>query len=99
MCRIFSIIRKAAVDQFPGQYKVATTLYQLIRLSVCLSDVDQANVVQYTAVSAFVFLRLFAPAILNPKLFGLRPEYAVSSAGIVCIMMMSSCRMWQWLEH
>ncbi|XP_065887330.1 ras GTPase-activating protein 3-like [Dysidea avara] len=54
MCRIFSIIRQAAVDQFP----------------------DQANVVQYTAVSAFVFLRLFAPAILNPKLFGLRPEYA-----------------------
>ena len=32
---------------------------------------------RYTAVSAFIFLRLFAPAILNPKLFGLRPEYAV----------------------
>ena len=33
--------------------------------------------IQYTAVSAFIFLILFAPAILDPKLFGLRPEYAV----------------------
>lgn len=39
--------------------------------------VGQSDTVRYTAVSAFVFLRLFAPAILNPKLFGLRPEYAV----------------------
>ena len=39
--------------------------------------IAEADVVRYTAVSAFVFLRLFAPAILNPKLFGLRPEYAV----------------------
>ena len=48
-----------------------------------MSGVDQANVVQYTAVSAFVFLRLFAPAILNPKLFGLRPEYAVSLSSVM----------------
>lgn len=41
-------------------------------------SIAQAEVVRYTAVSAFIFLRLFAPAILNPKLFGLRPEYAVS---------------------
>lgn len=34
--------------------------------------------VGYTAISAFVFLRFFAPAILNPKIFALRPENPVS---------------------
>ncbi|KXJ20396.1 Ras GTPase-activating protein 3 [Exaiptasia diaphana] len=31
--------------------------------------------VRYTAVSGFVFLRFFAPAILNPKLFQMRSEH------------------------
>lgn len=48
-----------------------------------MATLAQAEVVKYTAVSAFVFLRLFAPAILNPKLFGLRPEYAVGHHGDV----------------
>ena len=39
---------------------------------------DKADVVRYTAVSGFVFLRFFAPAILNPKLFNLRHENPVS---------------------
>ncbi|EGD79255.1 hypothetical protein PTSG_12971 [Salpingoeca rosetta] len=30
----------------------------------------------YTAVSGFVFLRFFAPAVLSPKLFGMREELA-----------------------
>ena len=34
--------------------------------------------VGYTAISGFIFLRFFAPAILNPKLFSLRPENPVS---------------------
>eukprot|EP00731_Ephydatia_muelleri_P039265 Em1303g1a len=37
---------------------------------------DDGDSVQYTAVSAFVFLRFFAPAILNPKLLNLRREFA-----------------------
>ena len=44
----------------------------------CLPHVDKADVVCYTAVSGFVFLRFFAPAILNPKLFNLRHENPVS---------------------
>ena len=32
----------------------------------------------YTSVSGFVFLRFFAPAILNPKLFQMRNEHPVS---------------------
>uniref|UniRef100_A0A1X7TCM3 Ras-GAP domain-containing protein n=1 Tax=Amphimedon queenslandica TaxID=400682 RepID=A0A1X7TCM3_AMPQE len=30
--------------------------------------------VQFNSISGFIFLRFFASAILNPKLFGLRPE-------------------------
>lgn len=51
MCRVFSMLKEAAVRRFP-----------------------EKDTVQYTAVSGFVFLRFFAPAILNPKLFNLRPE-------------------------
>lgn len=46
---------------------------------VCLSvsttdDLD----VRYTAVSSFIFLRFFAPAILSPNLFQLTPHHTVS---------------------
>eukprot|EP00063_Salmo_salar_P067255 XP_014042090.1 PREDICTED: ras GTPase-activating protein 3-like [Salmo salar] len=36
-------------------------------------QVDQD--VRYTAVSSFIFLRFFAPAILSPNLFQLRPHH------------------------
>jgi len=32
--------------------------------------------IRYSAVSGFIFLRYFCPAILGPKLFGLRTEFA-----------------------
>ena len=72
MCRVFNIIKQAAINHFPGNHYHITLMCYYLQ-----STVAQAEVVRYTAVSAFVFLRLFAPAILNPKLFGLRPEYAV----------------------
>ncbi|MGH0142059.1 UNVERIFIED_CONTAM: hypothetical protein FKN15_075224 [Acipenser sinensis] len=34
--------------------------------------------VRYTAVSSFIFLRFFAPAILSPNLFHLRPHHPAS---------------------
>uniref|UniRef100_A0A8C1NH45 RAS p21 protein activator 3 n=1 Tax=Cyprinus carpio TaxID=7962 RepID=A0A8C1NH45_CYPCA len=40
---------------------------------VCVSAVDPD--VRYTAVSSFIFLRFFAPAILSPNLFHLRPHH------------------------
>lgn len=43
-------------------------------LSAFLVDQD----VRYTAVSSFIFLRFFAPAILSPNLFHLRPHHPVS---------------------
>lgn len=42
---------------------------------VCAVDQD----VRYTAVSSFIFLRFFAPAILSPNLFQLRPHHPVKS--------------------
>eukprot|EP00049_Salpingoeca_infusionum_P016356 m.333656 g.333656 ORF g.333656 m.333656 type:complete len:778 (+) comp16064_c1_seq6:195-2528(+) len=35
-----------------------------------------SNTAEYTAVSGFFFLRFFAPAVLAPKLFGMRDELA-----------------------
>ena len=46
-------------------------------LSILCSDSDDEDVC-YTSVSGFVFLRFFAPAILNPKLFQMRNEHPVS---------------------
>ena len=47
-------------------------------LSIFCFDSDDEDVC-YTSVSGFVFLRFFAPAILNPKLFQMRNEHPVSS--------------------
>lgn len=37
---------------------------------------------RYTAVSSFIFLRFFAPAILSPNLFQLTPHHPVSTVSI-----------------
>ena len=44
---------------------------------MALSTVDDPDV-KYSAVSGFVFLRFFAPAILSPTLFHLRTDNPVS---------------------
>lgn len=46
--------------------------------------------VRYTAVSSFIFLRFFAPAILSPNLFHLRPHHPVSHKHMLmpCIHML-----------
>lgn len=44
---------------------------------VCVLATDDLDV-RYTAVSSFIFLRFFAPAILSPNLFQLTPHHTVS---------------------
>uniref|UniRef100_A0A2K5RIW6 RAS p21 protein activator 3 n=1 Tax=Cebus imitator TaxID=2715852 RepID=A0A2K5RIW6_CEBIM len=39
--------------------------------------------VRYTAVSSFIFLRFFAPAILSPNLFQLTPHHTVSCLQVI----------------
>jgi len=45
--------------------------------SLSVSTTDDLDV-RYTAVSSFIFLRFFAPAILSPNLFQLTPHHTVS---------------------
>ncbi|XP_065110109.1 ras GTPase-activating protein 3 isoform X1 [Paramisgurnus dabryanus] len=68
--RIFNIITSSGVscptvmcDIFFSLRESAATRFQV--------DPD----VRYTAVSSFIFLRFFAPAILSPNLFHLRPHH------------------------
>ncbi|XP_020614475.1 rasGAP-activating-like protein 1 isoform X2 [Orbicella faveolata] len=46
------------------------------RVSDHFGDEPEYEDSKYTAVSGFLFLRFFAPAILGPKLFGLRENHA-----------------------
>lgn len=46
-------------------------------LTCCISRQD----VKYLAISGFLFLRFFAPAILTPKLFDLRDQHADPQTG------------------
>uniref|UniRef100_A0A8I5ZZA1 Ras GTPase-activating protein 3 n=1 Tax=Rattus norvegicus TaxID=10116 RepID=A0A8I5ZZA1_RAT len=68
--RIFSVITKSGVscptvmcDIFFSLREAAAKRFQ--------DDLD----VRYTAVSSFIFLRFFAPAILSPNLFQLTPHH------------------------
>ncbi|ELR45453.1 Ras GTPase-activating protein 3, partial [Bos mutus] len=68
--RVFSVITKSGVscptvmcDIFFSLREAAAKRFQ--------DDLD----VRYTAVSSFIFLRFFAPAILSPNLFQLTPHH------------------------
>ncbi|NXY41594.1 RASA3 protein, partial [Ceuthmochares aereus] len=59
MCDIFFSLRESAAKRFQGEGLFL------------IGDLD----VRYTAVSSFIFLRFFAPAILSPNLFQLTPHH------------------------
>uniref|UniRef100_A0A8C1NCW0 RAS p21 protein activator 3 n=1 Tax=Cyprinus carpio TaxID=7962 RepID=A0A8C1NCW0_CYPCA len=50
---------------------ICSCVYFSCCVKFCQFDPD----VRYTAVSSFIFLRFFAPAILSPNLFHLRPHH------------------------
>uniref|UniRef100_F7FQC9 RAS p21 protein activator 3 n=2 Tax=Monodelphis domestica TaxID=13616 RepID=F7FQC9_MONDO len=73
--RIFNVITKSGVscptvmcDIFFSLRESAAKRFQ--------GDLD----VRYTAVSSFIFLRFFAPAILSPNLFQLTPHHTVCAS-------------------
>ena len=57
-----------STSKFP---KPLRDVFALIQKTVC-EKFPEDDLVKYTAVSGFLFLRFFAPAILGPHLFGLK---------------------------
>eukprot|EP01147_Barroeca_monosierra_P005601 gene5601-181_t len=66
---VTSIFRQTAAC--PG--KLAQVLKHIQESAI--SRFPENALVRYTAVSAFVFLRLICPAIINPKLFNMMPDF------------------------
>uniref|UniRef100_A0A3B4C1B5 RAS p21 protein activator 3 n=1 Tax=Pygocentrus nattereri TaxID=42514 RepID=A0A3B4C1B5_PYGNA len=71
--RIFNVITTSGV-RCPTV--MCDIFFSLRESAASRFQVDQD--VRYTAVSSFIFLRFFAPAILSPNLFQLRPHHPVS---------------------
>ncbi|KFW05930.1 Ras GTPase-activating protein 3, partial [Eurypyga helias] len=68
--RIFTVITKSGVS-CPT---VMCDIFFSLRESAAKRFQDDLDV-RYTAVSSFIFLRFFAPAILSPNLFQLTPHH------------------------
>ncbi|KAG4089366.1 hypothetical protein H8356DRAFT_1719349 [Neocallimastix lanati (nom. inval.)] len=69
VCKIWDAIKKSA-DNCPKKLKY---IFSQIK---CQTSLKFANPnVQYSAISGFIFLRFFCPAILSPKLFGLQYDH------------------------
>ncbi|KAL7983846.1 hypothetical protein Chor_000722, partial [Crotalus horridus] len=73
--RIFTVITKSGVS-CPT---VMCDIFFSLRESAAIRFQDDPDV-RYTAVSSFIFLRFFAPAILSPNLFHLTPHHPVSTS-------------------
>eukprot|EP01147_Barroeca_monosierra_P010608 gene10608-2730_t len=69
----------SSVERCPRPMRVAFSNIRVAvgRNAALTSDADgQRTNASYTAVSGFIVLRFFAPAVLSPKLFGMREELA-----------------------
>lgn len=64
MRRLFRKIQQIAEKYFKEEYEAGRLAH--------LSDAER-NKIRFTSISAFISLRFFGPAILNPRLFGLSP--------------------------
>jgi hypothetical protein len=60
-----------SVDRCPAPLR---DVFQNLQQAVTAHFPTETNV-RYTSVSAFIFLRLFCPAIINPKLFNMMPDH------------------------
>jgi hypothetical protein len=69
VCSIWDAIKKSA-DNCPKKLKY---VFSQIKYQTVLKFANSN--VQYSAISGFIFLRFFCPAILSPKLFGLQYEH------------------------
>ncbi|KAJ2996628.1 hypothetical protein HDV02_006326 [Globomyces sp. JEL0801] len=65
------IVTKCIFDSAPKMPRPLKEVFNMIKSTV-LEKFPDSDVVKYTAISGFIFLRFFAPAILGPSLFGLK---------------------------
>ena len=69
-------------NEIPGEMRHIFSYIQQQVLKKYGSASSKTQMVRYTSVSGFLFLRLFCPCILNPKLFGITsgmPEICLST--------------------
>merc|ERR1711862_98698 len=62
-----------SVDEFP--HKLRKICHELQQKVLTRYKAEQVEVVKYTAISGFIFLRFFCAAILGPKLFDLMKDH------------------------
>ncbi|XP_039581963.1 rasGAP-activating-like protein 1 isoform X2 [Passer montanus] len=74
-----------SVDKCPLPMRVA--FKQLRRRVEERFPSAQHEEVRYFSISAFLFLRFFAPAVLTPKLFGLREQHAEPCTGRTLLLL------------
>ncbi|XP_059719120.1 rasGAP-activating-like protein 1 isoform X7 [Haemorhous mexicanus] len=74
-----------SVDKCPLPMRVA--FQQLRRRVEERFPSAQHEEVQYFSISGFLFLRFFAPAVLTPKLFGLREQHAEPCTGRTLLLL------------
>ncbi|XP_014109137.1 PREDICTED: rasGAP-activating-like protein 1 [Pseudopodoces humilis] len=74
-----------SVDKCPLPMRVA--FKQLRRRAEERFPSAQHEEVRYFSISGFLFLRFFAPAVLTPKLFGLREQHAEPCTGRTLLLL------------
>ncbi|NWV26502.1 RASL1 protein, partial [Origma solitaria] len=74
-----------SVDKCPLPMRVA--FKQLRRRAEERFPLAQHEEVRYFSISGFLFLRFFAPAVLTPKLFGLREQHAEPRTGRTLLLL------------
>ncbi|XP_038675861.1 rasGAP-activating-like protein 1 [Scyliorhinus canicula] len=74
-----------SVEQCPSVMRVAFKQLHK-RVEEQFSEADNEDV-KYLAISGFLFLRFFAPAILTPKLFSLRDHHADTRTGRTLLLL------------
>ncbi|EDQ93009.1 uncharacterized protein MONBRDRAFT_35609, partial [Monosiga brevicollis MX1] len=76
LIRYLDAILKAMFHTVSASPMIMRQVFSHLRQSVAANQdlVHRDKDAPFTAVSGFLFLRFFAPAVLNPKLFGMRDE-------------------------
>lgn len=66
---------ESSTESIPKELRIIFNHLQKVVLQRFGQSERRFSQVRYTSVSGFIFLRLFCPAILNPKLFGITRDF------------------------